>query len=74
MNNKTYDKDYNDLLKETIINYINFYTFKDSDLVVIKDSIRNIRKKNYGQVIDDMLDLKALQVFEILRDTKVINK
>lgn len=68
MNNKANDKDYNDLLKEIIVNYINFYTFKDSDLVVINDTIRNIRKKKYGQVIDDMLDLKAFQVFEILNE------
>lgn len=70
MNNKTYEE----LLKESIINYINFYTFKESELLLIKDTIRNIRKKNYGQVIDDMIDLKALNVFEILNEKRVYKK
>lgn len=61
---------YEDLLKENIKHSLDFYTWNESQLLLIKDFIRCIRKKDYDSVIGDMLDLKALAVFELLEDRK----
>ena len=61
---KIISEDYSDMLKEQIKKIIDFYTFKENDLLQIKSFIMNYRRKNYDTIIDDMLDSKITDLLE----------
>lgn len=57
-------EDYSALLKEQIKGIIDFYTFKENDLLIFKSIIMHYRRKEYDDIIDIMLDSKITDLLE----------